>query len=50
MAPERTKDYPSLVFIHSNCEFRTSVVPDGPDVVLILPINTVESCCLIPQG
>jgi hypothetical protein len=34
MAPERTKDYPSLVFIHSNCEFRISVVPDGPDVVL----------------
>jgi hypothetical protein len=49
MAPNRSEDFPSLLFVHNDHEFIITAVPDGADVLLhiadqygrmLLPVST----------
>jgi hypothetical protein len=49
MAPSRSNDYPSLLFVHNDHEFIITAVPDGADMLLhiadqygrmLLPVST----------
>src|SRR5258708_34571777 len=49
MAPNRSEDFPSLLFVHTDHEFIITAVPDGADVLLhiadqygrmLLPVST----------
>src|ERR1700722_8099923 len=49
MAPNRSDDFPSLLFVHNDHEFVITAVPDGTDVILhiadqygrmLLPVST----------